>query len=138
MGKEMKLSISNIRDMLADDQEELVRTYIGMFSCDAKQEDGTVRSLNPDIERFLNTNAIQFAKMKTAVTYLAIDSDDGALLGYFSLAHKPLEIPADGLSRKLKDKIKRFSTLDEKTNTYTVSAFLIGQFGKNSSCAVES
>jgi len=131
MGKEIMLSISNIRDMLAEDQEELVKAYIDMFSSAAKQEDGSVKVLNPDIEKFLNTNAIQFAKMKTAVTYLVLDTDDGALLGYFALAHKPLEIPADGLTRKLKDKIKRFSSLDEKTNTYTVSAFLIGQFGKN-------
>ena len=127
----MTLSVSNIRDMLADDQEDLVKAYVGMFSCAVEQEDGSVKELNPDIEKFLNTNAIQFAKMKTAVTYLVLDADDGALLGYFALAHKPLEIPADGLTRKIKDQIKRFSQLDEKTNTYTVSAFLIGQFGKN-------
>ena len=61
----MTLSISSIRDMLADDQEDLVKAYIGMFSCVATQEDGSVKELNPDIERFLNTNAIQFAKMKS-------------------------------------------------------------------------
>ena len=127
----MKLSISNIRNMLADDQEELVKAYIDTFSCAVEQEDGSVKELNPDIEKFLKTNAIQFAKMKTAVTYLVLDADDGALLGYFALAHKPLEIPADGLTRKIKDQIKRFSQLDGKTNTYTVSAFLLGQFGKN-------
>ena len=38
----MTLSISNIRDMLADDQEDLVKAYIGMFSCVATQEDGSV------------------------------------------------------------------------------------------------
>ena len=127
----MNLSISSVRSMLATDQEELVKAYISTYSSTVEQEDGTVKSLNPDIERFLNEDAIQFAKMKTAVTYLALDREDGALLGYFALAHKPLEIPADGLTRKLKDKIRRFSTLDEATNTYTVSAFLIGQFGKN-------
>jgi len=127
----MNLSISSVRNMLATDQEELVKAYISTYSSTVEQEDGTVKSLNPDIERFLNEDAIQFAKMKTAVTYLALDREDGALLGYFALAHKPLEIPADGLTRKLKDKIRRFSTLDEATNTYTVSAFLIGQFGKN-------
>ena len=125
------LSISNVRDMLAEDMEDIVKAYIDMFSSEAESEDGTVKVLNPDIERFLSTNAILFAKMKTAITYLVIDTDDGALLGYFSLAHKPLEISADGLSRKIKDKIKRFSTLNQETNTYTVSAFLIGQFGKN-------
>ena len=114
MGTEMTLSVSNIRDMLADDQEELVKAYIGMFSCAVEQEDGNVKVLNPDIERFLNTNSIQFARMKTAVTYLVLDADDGAFLGYFALAHKPIESPADGLARKIKEKIKRFSQLDEK------------------------
>lgn len=125
------LHISNVRDMLSEGQEDIVQTYIDMFSSEAELEDGSIKVLNPDIERFLSANAIQFAKMKTAITYLAIDTDDGALLGYFSLAHKSLEISADGLTRKLKDKIKKFSTLNPETNAYTVSAFLIGQFGKN-------
>ena len=45
----MTLSISNIRDMLADDQENLVKAYIGMFSCGVTQEDGSVKELNPDM-----------------------------------------------------------------------------------------
>lgn len=126
----MKIFVANIRDMLADNQEELVKSYIATFSCET-EKDGVKKSLNPDIERFLNDNAVQFARMKTGMTYLVIDGEDGALLGYFSLAHKPLEIPADGIPRKVKDKVKRFSALDEINNTYQVSAFLIGQFGKN-------
>ena len=74
---------------------------------------------------------IQFAKMKTAVTYLVFDTEDGALLGYFTLAHKALEIPAEGLSRKFKDKVKRFSAINEVSNTFSVSAFLLAQFSKN-------
>ena len=127
----MKIIISNIRDMLANNQEDMIRAYIATFSCEAEKEDGTKESLNPDIERFLSANAIQFAKMKTAMTYLVIDEEDGALLGYFSLAHKPLEIPSDGIPRKVKDKIKRFCALDDENGCYSVSAFLIGQFGKN-------
>ncbi|MCR4961614.1 MAG: GNAT family acetyltransferase [Lachnospiraceae bacterium] len=127
----MRLSVSNIRDMLSDDQEEIVRGYIGMYSCKVRSEEGTEKSLNPDIERFLEEDAIQFSKMKTAITYLAVDEDDGALLGYFTLAHKPLKIPADRLSRKVKDHLRRFSKLDEDSNTYIISAFLLAQFGKN-------
>jgi len=126
----MSISVLNIRDMLYGDQEGLLRTYIDTYSCEI-EIDGIKKTLNPDIERFLERNAIQFARMKTAMTYLVIDEEDGALLGYFSLAHKPLEIPADGISRKIRDKVKRFSALDEENNVYQVSAFLIGQFGKN-------
>lgn len=126
----MSISVLNIRDMMYGDQEALLREYIDTYSCEM-EKDGIRESLNPDIERFLERNAIQFARMKTAMTYLVIDEEDGALLGYFSLAHKPLEIPADGISRKIRDKVKRFSALDEDNNVYQVSAFLIGQFGKN-------
>jgi hypothetical protein len=116
--------------LLASNQEELLKAYIATFSCE-KENDGIKISLNPDIEGFLNNNAIQFARMKIGVTYLVVDEDDGALLAYYSLAHKPLEIPADGISRKIRDKVKRFSAIDEENNSYQVSAFLIGQFGKN-------
>ncbi len=126
----MKVSVINISDLLSSDQEELLRAYIETYSCEIEQ-DGVRKSLNPDIERFLNNNAIQFARMKIGMTYLVVDEDDGALLAYFSLAHKPLDIPADGLPRKMKDKLKRFSTIDEGSDSYQVSAFLIGQFGKN-------
>ena len=46
----MTLSVSNIRDMLADGQEDLVRTYISMFSCVVEQDDGSVKELNPDMQ----------------------------------------------------------------------------------------
>ena len=59
----MTLSISNIRDMLADDQEDLVKAYIGMFSCVATQEDGSVKELNPDMVliKLISTQALQQA-----------------------------------------------------------------------------
>lgn len=69
----MKLLISNIRNMLADGQEDLVKGYIDTFSCSVSLDNGEAKLLNPDIERFLNENAIQFAKMKTAITYLVMN-----------------------------------------------------------------
>lgn len=133
MGKEevMDLRFFNVRSLIRSGAEDIVAEYISTFSCEKDRLDGTHNSLNPDIEDFLQNNAIQFSRMKTAITYLLIDKDDSALLGYFTVAHKPLIILADGISRKAKDKIKRFSTLDETTNSYTVSAFLIAQFAKN-------
>ena len=53
----MKIFVANIRDMLADNQEELVKSYIATFSCET-EKDGVKKSLNPDIERFLNDNAV--------------------------------------------------------------------------------
>ncbi len=127
----MNLGIYNIRDMIANGDEELVKSVISTFSCSRKKDDGTVELLNPDIENFLNKNAIQFTKMKTAITYLVIDEDDAALLGFFTITHKPLNIPTNGISRKVRDKVKRFSSVNEETNSYDVSAFLLAQFAKN-------
>lgn len=123
--------IYNIKEMLSNGNEEIVRKVISSFSCAKTNEDGTAEILNPDIENFLCANAIQFAKMKTAITYLAFDETDAALLGFFTIAHKPLNIPADGVSRKIRDKIKRFSAINETSNSYDVSAFLLAQFAKN-------
>lgn len=123
-------SVISLRDMILQGNEEFARSCIETFSCEKIDEDGNKKNLNPNVERFLKTNAIQFAKMKTAITYLIFDSNDNAVLGYFSLTHKSVDIPS-GLSRKIIDKIKRFSGLNKENNTYTVSAFLLAQLSKN-------
>ena len=102
----MSLSVFNIRPLILSGKEDLVKSYIETFSCVKMDENGQKKQLNPDIERFLKSNAIQFAKMKTAITYFVSDSSDGAFLGYFTLAHKSLDICADGISRKTRDKIQ--------------------------------
>ncbi len=96
----MTIGVSNIRDIVFAGQEDLVRAYIDTFSCSVSKDDGTEVTPKPDIENFLQANSIQFARMKTAITYLVFDEEDGALLGYFTLTHKSLDIPADGISRK--------------------------------------
>ena len=131
MGEKMNTTVSNISDMIANGQEDIIESYVQTFSCKKTSDDGAEKSLNPDIERFIKMNAIQFAKMQTAITYFIFDNDDGALLGYYALTHKAMTVSADGLSRQFKDKVKRFSALDGDTNTYTVSAYLIAQIGKN-------
>lgn len=127
----MNFSILNTREMISNDDEELIYSYTETFSCEKIIEDGNKKNLNPEVERFLKVNAVNATKMKTVIAYLITDKEDGALLGYFALTHKPLVIPAENLSRNIRDKIKRFSRLNKQDNTYTVSAFLIAQLGKN-------
>lgn len=116
----------NIRDYLAlgDDDEagepELVRT-ISEFSC----------LQNPDVERFLKNSAIEFAKKNQSVTYLVFSVESKELLGYFTLAVKPLTIRGETISNTTKRKLLRVSELDENSDTYTMSAYLIAQLGKN-------
>ena len=50
---------------------------------------------------------------------------------YFSLAIKPVSVIASAISKTMARKLERISVLDENTGTYTVSAYLIAQLGKN-------
>lgn len=67
----------NIREYLAEgDNEkvgepELLRT-ISDFSCPK----------NPDVEHFLKNSSVDFTRKNQSVTYLVLDMDDGALVGY--------------------------------------------------------
>ena len=82
------------------------------------------------MESFVKKNAVDFFKRKLAVTYLVFDNNSD-FVGVYTLAHKAIDIPADRLNAKLKNKVKRYARLDEGRQSYSVSAFLIAQFGKN-------
>ena len=126
----MNIGVWNILDLVEDFGDVSVSALISDFSTDIER-DGRQTTLNPDIEVFLKKNAVQFAKEKKSITYIVGDKDDGSLLGYFTLAHKAIEIPADGLSRSTLRTIEKHSRRNKETNSFTVSAFLIAQFGKN-------
>lgn len=66
-----------------------------------------------------------------SVTYLVFSNDEGELIGYFSIALKPLTVRGETVSNTVKRKLLRISELDEKSQTYTMSAYLIAQLGKN-------
>ena len=83
------------------------------------------------MERFLKNSAIEFTKKDQSVTYLVFSKDNGEMLGYFTLALKPLTIRGETVSKTIKRKLLRISELDENSDTYTMSAYLIAQLGKN-------
>lgn len=112
--------VINILDMIESVGEDVTKSILSEFSC----------SRNKEIERFVRQNAIEFAKKKMSVTYLVYD-ENVSLAAIFTLAHKALEISDVGLSETVRKKLRRFSTLDKSKDSYNVSAFLIGQFGKN-------
>ena len=126
----MKVLVSNILDLVRENGEESVMEDLSDFSC-VRDIDGQQKSLNPDIERFIKQNAVSFAQKKVSVSYVVIDEDDGAVLGYFTIAHKPIEMPAAGLSKTTRKTMERYAQLNTETDSYLVSAFLIAQFGKN-------
>ena len=112
----------NIRQYFgsAEGMEEL-RTLISKFSCPR----------NPSIERFLKNNAINFTKQDTSVTYLVFSKGIGEFLGYFSLTIRPIEVPADRVSKSLGRRLERAGRFDRQANIYNAAAYLIAQLGKN-------
>ena len=126
----MKIAVWNILDMVEEYGEDSVKDILSDFSCETER-DGDIVSLNPDIEHFIKNNAIQFARQKISVSYIVGDEDDGSVIGYFTIAHKPVEMPSDGLSKTTKKTMSRYAQLNEETKTYLLSGFLIAQFGKN-------
>ena len=121
-----KLFSVNIREYLAlgnDEEagEPALLELLSGFSCPK----------NPDVERFLKKSAIEFTKKNQSVTYLVVSAEDVRLLGYFTLALKPLTVRGETVSNTVKRKLLRISELDEKSDTYTMSAYLVAQLGKN-------
>ena len=121
-----KFSTVNIREYLAESKdaeigEDVLLRIFSDFSC----------PINPDVEQFLKERAIEFTKKNQSVTYLVISSDDGELLGYFTIAVKPITVNADNFSGTVRRKISRVSELDEASHSYNLSAYLIAQIGKN-------
>lgn len=116
----MNYDVINILDMIESVGEDAVSTALSKFSC----------SRNLEIENFVRKNAIDFAKKKMSITYL-VYGDNGKIAGIFTLTHKALELRNDVLSNTTRKKVQRHSRLDEHTDSFMVSAFLIAQFGKN-------
>jgi len=120
-----KYSVINIRKYLESDnpdlgEDDLVQ-ILSEFSCER----------NSDVDKFLKNSAIEFTKKNQSVTYLVFSVEDGELLGYFTIALKPLTVRGEAVSNTVKRKLLRISELDEETQTYTMSAYLIAQLGKN-------
>ena len=120
-----KFSVINIRRYLNSDnpklgESRLVQVLSG-FSCPK----------NPDLERFLKKSSIEFTKKNQSVTYLVFDVSSMELVGYFTIALKPLTVRGETVSNTVKKKLMRVSELDEQSQTYTMSAYLIAQLGKN-------
>ena len=114
-------TVMNILDLIVSVGENEVQRGLSDFLCPQ----------NKEIENFIHNNAIEFAKRKLSITYLLFDDADGAIVGYFTLTHKAIEIRNDNISNTTRRKLSAHARLDEDTNSFTASAFLLAQIGKN-------
>lgn len=122
------IRVTNILDIIEDKDEkikprglELAQSLIDSFRCEK----------NAEIERFLHTNAIDFARKRQAITYFILD-ESRKLLAYFALTHKAVKIDVSRLSKTVCRGLDRHAEKDPDGDGYNASAFLIAQFGKNS------
>lgn len=122
----------NIRAYLDKDKP----TYIGENNLYELLSDFSC-PYNPDVEHFLLHSAIEFAKKDQSVTYLVFHADDASIVGYFTLAIKPISVKVNSISKTMSRKLTRVSILDETTSSYTAAAYLIAQLGKNYSIPSE-
>ncbi len=106
--------------MLETVGEDELSSILSDFSCPR----------NPEIEHFIHNNAIEFAKRKMSITHLVFDSD-ARLIAYFTLTHKPSSVDGQVLSKTSRKKLEMHARMDESIQAYSVSAYLIAQFGKN-------
>lgn len=113
-------TVINILDMLETIGEGELSSILFDFSC----------PMNPEIEHFIHNNAIEFAKRKMSITHLVFDGD-ARLVAYFTLTHKPSSVDGRVLSKTSRKKLEMHARLDESIQAYSVSAYLIAQFGKN-------
>jgi hypothetical protein len=114
---------TNILDMLEYIGEDTCQSILSSFVC----------PLNPDVEQFIQTKAVEFAKQKIAITYLVFVEHSGQqiLVGYYTLANKFVCVNSSSLSKTMQKKIGKFSQYDPKNNRFMVSMPLIAQLGKN-------
>lgn len=114
-------TIRKISELAVEYGEDFVRNVVSAFTC----------RFNVEVDDFLYSNALDFARRKVSVTELVFDNASQLCVGYFTLAVKPLQIPAAALSSTQRKRVERFSKLDSQSSSYTVAAYLIAQFGRN-------
>ena len=117
----MSLLVENVLDLIEISGEDEIKKILSAFSC----------PYNIEIENFIKNKAIEFAKQKLSVTYIISDESDAEILGYFTLAIKPVEIRKDTISKSLSKRVAKFSLYDEQNDSYIVASYLLAQFGKN-------
>lgn len=116
-------SLVNLINFLEILGEERVKQFLSDFSC----------PLNPDVEYFLHSKALEFSKQGFAQTHLVFASyrDKPVLVGYFSLSSKYITVTGEALNNRLRSRLRQFATYDTRIKCYCLSAPLIAQLGKN-------
>ena len=71
--------------------ENRIQSVLSNFSCPR----------NLDVEKFIREDAIAFSKKRQSITYLVFSLQEMKLAGFYSIAIKPVTIPAAAISKSL-------------------------------------
>jgi len=115
-----RYDVIQILDLADSIGEDALKEILSDFSCPP----------NSEIENFLKKNSIDFSKKKMSITHLVFD-EDGQFVAFFTLTHKPVTVMENVLSKTSGKKMAKHAKYDAAIQAYSVSAFLIAQFGKN-------
>lgn len=124
--------VVSLDDLLAlgvDEVKAIVADFVSIEQGDSQH----------DVELFLKTKAIDFERTAIATTYLVFDEATNILLGFFSLANKPLTMSKrnfEGLSKNQQKSLRHSGR--QIGNKFQVNSYLIGQLGKNYSESVKN
>ena len=119
-----------LSDMVEELGESATKDILSHFSC----------PMNPDVENFLKSSAIEFSKQGISATHLVFSSYKGSkvIVGYYTLANKYIHISGKSVSNSLRKRISKFGIYDQGIKGYVISAPLIAQFSKNYSDNIDS
>lgn len=128
----MSVQVISLRDLLdASSDKKQVQEIL----CEFKSIPHPVTGKVNDVEFFLHEKAISYESMTLSTTYLIFASagDENVLVGYFSLANKPLVMNKKNYKGLAKNQQRRLCQNGSKTESggYKVNSYLIGQVGKN-------
>ena len=112
-----------LNDLLHELGEDKVKSVLSGFLC----------PLNKDVENFIKNTSINFVKQGIAATHLVFApfGTETALVGYFSLANKCIDIPTANLSGSIKKRLSRFCPRNSVNDVFHIALPLIAQLGKN-------
>lgn len=116
-------ALVNLNNIIRELGEDRAKSLLSNFSC----------PLNYDVENFIKTKAIEFAKQGIAATHLVFTSykDAPVLIGYFTLTIKNFFISEKALTSSLRRRLRKFAQQNSELKGYNISAPLIAQLGKN-------
>ena len=113
-----------LRVWMANKSRGEIKRFLAGFSCIDQSK---------EVDEFLHLpfKAQRFAKRNISATHLVLSADQKEILAYYTLVCKPIALNAKSLSDADRRELEQICRLNEKTQCFEFSAYLIAQLGRN-------